>query len=272
MGGPASVADRRRWGRAGLFHRPVAPRFRHRGERTAKIRDEGVIVSRQNVAPPDHHHVHIRRRVLHGRFLNSRPKAALDPAALGSVADLLRHRQPVAKTQMVAVSAVTAQAALHRHPFGMKAAARSRRKEFPSFLQPSNHARAGAADPAQGGSGGQAPAPMSSASRNDLTATFRRHSRAKAVTALAHELAGLIGPLHGSSPVSITGASGARESDGEHPGNIVTKKRSAPAGGALSVAALMTEGGREVNDVRARVPLGVRREAMGRRSRDGDVR
>ena len=48
---------------------------------------------------------------------------------------------------------------------------------------------------------------MSSAGRDDLAAILRRHSRPKAVAALAHELAGLIGPLHGSSPVSITGAS-----------------------------------------------------------------
>lgn len=42
---------------------------------------------------------------------------------------------------------------------------------------------------------------MGAASGNDLAATLGRHARTEAVAALANQLARLIRPLHGTSPV-----------------------------------------------------------------------
>jgi hypothetical protein len=49
---------------------------------------------------------------------------------------------------------------------------------------------------------------MGAASGNDLAATLGRHARTEAVAALANQLARLIRPLHGTSPVEW--GSGAR--------------------------------------------------------------
>lgn len=49
---------------------------------------------------------------------------------------------------------------------------------------------------------------MGAASGNDLAAALGRHARTEAVAALADQLARLIRPLHGSSPVEW--GSGAR--------------------------------------------------------------
>jgi hypothetical protein len=42
---------------------------------------------------------------------------------------------------------------------------------------------------------------MGAASGNDLAATLGRHARTEAVAALANQLARLIRPLHGTSPI-----------------------------------------------------------------------
>jgi hypothetical protein len=59
-------------------------------------------------------------------------QAPLDPVPLRCMAYLLRDRQAKAEPQPVCA----ANAALHRHALGMKAAARGRRKEVRSFRQP----------------------------------------------------------------------------------------------------------------------------------------
>ncbi len=53
----------------------------------------------------------------------------------------------------------------------------------------------------QKGSGRQLLAATRATGGDDLAATDRGHAGAEAVTALAHELAGLIGPLHDNAPV-----------------------------------------------------------------------
>src|ERR1700733_918566 len=54
-----------------------------------------------------------------------------------------------------------------------------------------------AAEAAACGSGGELLATARAASRDHLAAADRRRTSAKAMAALAHQLAGLIGPLHG---------------------------------------------------------------------------
>jgi hypothetical protein len=51
------------------------------------------------------------------------------------------------------------------------------------------------------GSGAQALATAGAAGGDDLAAADSRDASAEAVTALAHQFAGLIGTLHGSSPL-----------------------------------------------------------------------
>ena len=142
MGGHAPPNHKKgRWGWTAGFHRPGARRPRYDRERAAKILHERLVVSSQDVAPPDHHHIHVGRRVLGGCHLYRRPEAALDPVALGRIADLLGHRQPVSQAEAVAVVPGAAQPTLHGHPLRTKAAARGRRKKVRSLRQPSDHAR-----------------------------------------------------------------------------------------------------------------------------------
>lgn len=81
---------------------------------------------------------------------------------------------------------------------------------------------------------------MGAASGNDLAAALGRHARTEAVAALANQLARLIRPLHGTSPVER--GSGARRlapvwlGKGIAP-ETVSKKRSAPTKSAVSLRA-----------------------------------
>src|SRR5215211_9074550 len=115
----------------------------------------------------------------------------------------------------------------------------------------------------------QALAAMSTTGGDDLAAALRRHARAKAMAALAHELARLIRPLHGSSPVaSRTRRAAARIQRGQ-PQKLSRKNDRRPWTGALTVAWLMTEGGPEVNVVQglAGIPVSLTtpRAGIGRR-------
>ncbi|MCC2650612.1 MAG: hypothetical protein K0Q60_767 [Microvirga sp.] len=80
---------------------------------------------------------------------------------------------------------------------------------------------------------------MGAASGNDLAATLGRHTRTEAVAALANQLARLIRPLHGTSPVEW--GSGARRLAPVWLGGVspetVSKKRSAPKKSAVSLRA-----------------------------------
>jgi hypothetical protein len=89
---------------------------------------------------------------------------------------------------------------------------------------------------------------MGAASGNDLAATLGRHARTEAVAALANQLARLIRPLHGTSPVEW--GSGARWLapvwlEWVSP-KLSEKTISAPRR-ALSACGLMTEGRGKVN-------------------------
>lgn len=54
--------------------------------------------------------------------------------------------------------------------------------------------------------GRQALTALGATTRNNLLAVLGRHARAEAVTARAHELAGLESPLHGEAPVNTNSA------------------------------------------------------------------
>src|SRR3712207_3283958 len=90
---------------------------------------------------------------------------------------------------------------------------------------------------------------MGAASGNDLAATLGRHARTEAVAALANQLARLIRPLHGTSPVEW--GSGARRLapvwlGRGFPRNCLEKTISAPRR-ALSACGLMKEWRGKVN-------------------------
>jgi hypothetical protein len=178
--------------------RPWAFRFRDDPERAPKIVYQQLVVSRQDVAPSDDHDVRSDIAALDTSLLTHRPKAPFDPVPFGGVPDSLRHRQSDAQTP-----ARVSQTALHRHPLRMKAAARGRRDEVRSFRQPPDRTCARLAHRAAQNAPlrRQALAAVSAASGDDLAAALGRHARTETMAALANELARLIRPLHGSSPV-----------------------------------------------------------------------
>jgi hypothetical protein len=136
--------------------------------------------------------------VIEAGFLADGPEPPLDAVALGRMTDPFCDGQPEPKSEIR-----LSQAALHGHPFRMKAAAGGRRDEVRSFPQPPDGtcARLAHRDVQIAALRRQALAAMSAASGNHLTATLCRHARTEAMAALANELARLIRPLHGSSPV-----------------------------------------------------------------------
>jgi hypothetical protein len=126
-------------------------------------------------------------------------QAPLDPVTLDGVADPLRNRKAEAQPRRISLP----QSALNRHSLAMKTAARSRRDELCSFRQSPDVLGARAAH--RGGALSRQALAASGATRGDnAAAALGGHAGAKAVTALANELAGLIGPLHGL--ISITRA------------------------------------------------------------------
>ena len=139
------------------------------------------------------------------------------------------------------------QAPLHRHPLRMKAAARGRRQEVRSFGQPprpwnGRRLRAPVAHSRRECLRGQALAAMRPARGDDLAAALRRHAGAKAMPALADELARLIGPLHGSSPAARQAEGCARDCLTDCSGKNDERPEGAPPRGAH-----MAEQAAEVN-------------------------
>jgi hypothetical protein len=229
MGGSATVAVGGGQGFAGSR----ASRLGYHRERAPKILDEDLIVSSQDVASADHNNIHIQFRVGGACRLHGRPKASFDPVALGRMTDPLRHRKADPETESVR----SAQPSLNRHPLRMKAAARGRRDEVRSFRQAPDQACARTAhrERENGRLRGKALAAMGAASSDDLAATLRRHARTESMAALANELARLIRPFHGSSPV---GSRAAALLSVSRPSRVnpdhVLQKRSAPEASAVS--------------------------------------
>jgi len=97
---------------------------------------------------------------------------------------------------------------------------------------------------------------MGAASGNDLTATLGRHARAESMAALANELARLIRPLHGSSPVEKgSGAHGSRPSEWLGFSPKLSQKTSSARRERCHLAGLMKEGSAKVNAARCSAAL-----------------
>jgi hypothetical protein len=162
-------------GRARLLRAPAGPgsgptRLRHVAQCPDEILDQKVELRRQHRPARDYHDIGTnptRRIVASGRSrrigsrglapgeladidrVHRRPggftQTALDPVALGSMADPLRNGEADAQTgRFVTDRSVAAntladgfitKTALDRHPLGMETAAGSRRNEVCSFLQ-----------------------------------------------------------------------------------------------------------------------------------------
>ena len=167
-------------------------------KRTPKIVDQQVIVSGQDVAPTDDDDIRVNIEEIDASLLADRPESPLDPIALGGVPDPFGDGQSEAKPAIC-----LSETGLHRHPLRMKAAARGRRDEVRSFRQAPDRTCARLAHRAAQDAAlrRQALAAVSATSSDDLAAALGRHARTEAMAALANELARLIRPLHGTSPV-----------------------------------------------------------------------
>jgi hypothetical protein len=190
---------------------PCAPRLGDGPKRTLEIVDQHAVIGRQDVTPSDNHDIGIDIRIIQSRRSADRPETPLDPVAFRRMPDPFGDRQAEAQAGHGSAGILAAaRAALDRHPLRMEAAARGRRNEIRSFRQAPDRACARVAHRAalDAGLRRKALAAMGATSGDDLAATLGRHARAEAMAALANQLARLIGPLHGSSPVEW--GSGAR--------------------------------------------------------------
>lgn len=120
-------------------------------------------------------------------------KPAADAVALGGGADLARHREADSgRAGVVATSRLQDESrASHARPTGSG-------NEIPALFQPVHEFNRRME---WGRSGAQTLAAAGAACGENLAAAGGRQTGAKAVTALAHQFAGLIGPLHGRSPL-----------------------------------------------------------------------
>ena len=217
-------------------------RLRHHAERAPQIFDEKRKGSAQARATSDHDHIGAALAMVNCGRLDRVAQASADAIALGRVSDLLRDGQSEAQA-----GHVVPEAPLHRHPLRMEAAARSRRQEFGSFGQPprpwnGRRLRAPVAHSRRECLRGEPLAALRPARGDDLAAALGGHAGAKAVPALADELARLIGPLHGSSPAARQAEGCARDCLTDCSGKNDERPEGAPPRGAH-----MAEQAAEVN-------------------------
>ena len=216
------------WTSAGLRRpAPLRERTRRRvGEAFPQIRDEAGKRYREGVAPR-HDHIIMRRIGRQPWGTKCFAKATLDAVSLDGTTDLLGHRQSdaalrksasIVTSRHLEAEATAVDPATVPHPeklrsrlqSGWRRATAAARLAAPSafWARPARRLPSPSCDP-----GLQAESrlrPREPARRDDLAAADRRHACPEAVTALAHELAGLIGPLHCPAPSCRSGTVRAR--------------------------------------------------------------
>ena len=163
-------------------------------ERYAQIVEHGGEVAGQGGATADQYIITVRSHWYAVQPLHQFAKPAPDAIALGGVAVLFGNGE--ADPDRAAVVAATAlqdeRGTIHPRAIGNG-------EEIRSLPQPIHNEI-----PKRGsGSGAQTLAAARTAGSENLAAAGGGQARAKTVTALAHELAGLIGPLHGSISADI---------------------------------------------------------------------
>ena len=191
-------------------------------EGPAQILDQSGEVSRQSLASGHQHVVAIRACLKWARSAQRFSEPAADAVAYDRVADLPRHRdaEPRAARRLIAALAAgrlqgegldSPSAVRGRRAETRRAASDARRPRLPGpasrpcpgIAAPSatSHGEEGSRAATQSGrrlsrSGGELLAAAGAARVQNFAAADGRHAGAEAVAALAHELAGLISPLH----------------------------------------------------------------------------
>ena len=216
-------------------------------QRTREIRGQSDKWNFEPGPPPNHDIIVPRLQASRGRKPHDFPELAAQAVALDRAADLARHGEAHAHRSAVAAAAFLDNESGRRD-------ARPRRggsQEIPASLQTfDRHRKYPQSTGGKRGSCTQALAAAGPAGVEHLAAARRRHAGTEAVTALAHELARLIGPLHGILAedrfTEVRSAPGL-PAPGIRQCNSATRVAAAVSGGVAGSCAYIRERGGCVN-------------------------
>jgi len=167
------------------------------GERGIELLPHLCERQRQCSAPTDQHIIMTVAHLAFGREPDHLPQSPPHSIALYRVADLPRHRKTDPCHTVVA-----ARSRLQHESTGGRPLAPRRSAEVGAAGQPIHRLRMGV----RARSRAQPLAPVRPARCQHFATAFGRHAGAKAVAALAHQFARLIGPFHGMVSAFAIGA------------------------------------------------------------------